>query len=669
MPRLLVCAGLLLASAASAQINLPPFGSTFTSPSATRGFWFTAPVPFVITGLRVPNEAAQPFQVVEVVNLGTTPPPVFSGTVNGTQMFYSNNQASGLVIPCTITVQAGEVIGVLGACTNIQGGGTHYSSYGTPAGSFASDILGNPVTLTRFGTQFGIAASGGNNPVWQEPGGALSRIEMFVQPASGLYANFQANVTAGPAPLTVNFADTSFTSDPNGITSWAWDFNGDNVVDSTAQNPSWTYNACGAYDVSLTVTDGTHAPSTTTRTGYIQVGISPITPSFTFTALAPNVFQFTDTSVPAPASWAWDLDGDGITDSTAQNPVWAYASPCTSVNVRLQVSSTCAGPWSTTRPLVLSPAAATAVPFLGGNGTSGAAYVGNMFDLVVTNSSGITVCALTQGIYNYSGPFQADVYVTEGSYLGKEANPGAWRLVASGSGVSAGGPVTPSTPYPVALNAPFHLPAGNYGMVVFLSRPGGAMNVSYTNGPQGPIVTPDVTFFPNPAGAPGRVSTTLFTGTGIVSRCWNGTLHYSTRNNGDLAGFGFFAPGCAGTLPVSRMVQNRMPALGTTMTVTLNNLPQSAALLLTGFSRTASPFGPLPLNLAPYGAPGCTGRVSPDASLFLFGAGNTVTWNLSVPVSLGLIGVQMYNQALVLDPGFNALGAVLSDAAGLMIGQ
>jgi len=28
----------------------------------------------------------------------------------------------------------------------------------------------------------------------------------------------------------------------------------------------------------------------------------------------------------------------------------------------------------------------------------------------------------------------------------------------------------------------------------------------------------------------------------------------------------------------------------------------------------------------------------------------------------------MYNQALVLDPGFNALGAVLSDAAGMMIG-
>ena len=45
------------------------------------------------------------------------------------------------------------------------------------------------------------------------------------------------------------------------------------------------------------------------------------------------------------------------------------------------------------------------------------------------------------------------------------------------------------------------------------------MNVSYTNSPQGPFSNGDVTFNPNPATAPGRVSTTLFTGgSGIVGR-------------------------------------------------------------------------------------------------------------------------------------------------------
>jgi hypothetical protein len=429
-----VCAGLVLATAASAQINLPPYGSMFQSATATRGLWFTAPVPFVITGLRVPNELAQPFQVVEVTSLGTTPPPVFSATVLGTQLFYDNQTAAGTIIPCSIPVQAGEVIGINGACTSIQGGGTHYNSYGTPAGPFVSDILGNPVTLTRFGTQFGIASTGGNHPVWTEPAGAISRVEIYVQPASGLYANFTADVTAGPTPLTVNFTDTSFSSDPNGITSWTWDLNGDGIADSNLQNPTFIYGACGAYNVSLTVTDATHPANTFTRTGYIQVGIAPIAPSFTFSPIAPGVYQFTDTSVPTPATWDWDLNGDGITDSTAQNPIWAY--PALHLGQRaVGVTSTCAGPWSTTRPLVLSPARPPQCRSLGGNGTTSTTVVGNMFDLQVTNPNGITVCALTQGIYTYVGPFNVDVYVTDGSYLGKEANaaPGASSPAAAAS--------------------------------------------------------------------------------------------------------------------------------------------------------------------------------------------------------------------------------------------
>ncbi|MCC7066580.1 MAG: hypothetical protein IT456_27550, partial [Planctomycetes bacterium] len=179
----------------------------------------------------------------------------------------------------------------------------------------------------------------------------------------------------------------------------------------------------------------------------------------------------------------------------------------------------------------------------------------------------------------------------------------------------------------------------------------------------------DVTFNPNPATAPGRVSTTLFTGgSGIVGRCWNGTLHYSTVGNGDQAGYGFFGPGCAGSLGTTNLSHSAPPVIGTTMNVTLNNLPSSAAILLTGFSNTASVFGPLPLSTTPYGAPGCFARVSTDASRFLFGASNSAVWTFNIPNDPGVVGLNMYNQALVLDPGFNALGAVLSDAAGMMIG-
>ncbi|MFN9706850.1 MAG: hypothetical protein ACK595_18795, partial [Planctomycetota bacterium] len=41
----------------------------------------------------------------------------------------------------------------------------------------------------------------------------------------------------GASPLTVHFTSTSVRSAPGGITGYAWDFDGDTVVDSTLPNP------------------------------------------------------------------------------------------------------------------------------------------------------------------------------------------------------------------------------------------------------------------------------------------------------------------------------------------------------------------------------------------------------------------------------------------------
>ncbi len=91
-------------------------------------------------------------------------------------------------------------------------------------------------------------------------------------PAAGLYAGFNASPVSGPAPLTVNFTNTSYTSDPGGFTSYAWDLDGDSIIDSTIPNPTFTYLAPGLKSVTLTVTDATNPASTITRTGYINVG-------------------------------------------------------------------------------------------------------------------------------------------------------------------------------------------------------------------------------------------------------------------------------------------------------------------------------------------------------------------------------------------------------------
>jgi hypothetical protein len=75
-------------------------------------------------------------------------------------------------------------------------------------------------------------------------------------------ANFTADITAGAAPLTVRFTDTT-TENPS---SWFWDFGDGNV--STDQNPTHTYTLSGNHTVTLSVNDGL---STATRPEYIKV--------------------------------------------------------------------------------------------------------------------------------------------------------------------------------------------------------------------------------------------------------------------------------------------------------------------------------------------------------------------------------------------------------------
>ncbi|HEX5095889.1 MAG TPA: hypothetical protein VFX21_07750 [Acidimicrobiia bacterium] len=44
-------------------------------------------------------------------------------------------------------------------------------------------------------------------------------------------------------------------------------------------------------------------------------------------------------------------------------------------------------------------------------------------------------------------------------------------------------------------------------------------------------------------------------------------------------------------------------------------------------------------------------------------------WELPIPEVAVLVGVHFYNQALVLDPGANPFGAVVSDAAEGVVGH
>ena len=89
--------------------------------------------------------------------------------------------------------------------------------------------------------------------------------ELYNQGDWPFLAKFSANPRFGSFPLEVNFTDIS-----NNSTAWDWDFQNDGIIDSYEQNPVFSYNETGIYDVKLKATFGAVVDSLI-RTNYIVV--------------------------------------------------------------------------------------------------------------------------------------------------------------------------------------------------------------------------------------------------------------------------------------------------------------------------------------------------------------------------------------------------------------
>jgi len=188
-----------------------------------------------------------------------------------------------------------------------------------------------------------------------------------------LAVSFSASPTSGDAPLTVTFAGTIGSQADN---QWLWDF-GDGTTDTT-QSPTHVYQSDGIYTVSLTASNGGWS-NTTTKTGYIMVGIaSPVT-DFSGTPVAgafPLTVTFTDSSSPnsgpyAVTAWDWDF-GDNTPHSTVKSPVHVYQA-AGNYDVTLIATNT-GGSTTTTKVNYITsgstPAATAAFTMMPGSGPS-----------------------------------------------------------------------------------------------------------------------------------------------------------------------------------------------------------------------------------------------------------------------------------------------------------
>ena len=145
--------------------------------------------------------------------------------------------------------------------------------------------------------------------------------QVFLFRSSEIIAEFNATPTSGKAPLTIQFICNSIGN----ITNMQWDFDDDGTIDSTEQNPSYTYQNAGMYAVCLKVT-GSGGSDTELKADCIAVYEVPVA-NFSITptiGVAPFEVQFTDKSIGTITNWHWDFNNDSKVDSTKQNPIYTF---------------------------------------------------------------------------------------------------------------------------------------------------------------------------------------------------------------------------------------------------------------------------------------------------------------------------------------------------------
>ncbi|MEL6851747.1 MAG: PKD domain-containing protein [Bacteroidota bacterium] len=177
------------------------------------------------------------------------------------------------------------------------------------------------------------------SPTQTFPVAGLYDVRLTVTDANGCVASYTDQVEALQTPLVDFTSDTRVGCAPQGIqftdltqtsyikTAFYWDFGDGNT--STAQSPTHTYLADGAYTVSLRVTDQNGCTDSLEKVNYIKLSHPVANFSWNNNEVCPNTpvgVQFVDLSVPDTTltSWVWDF-GDGGT-SSAQNPNYSYST-------------------------------------------------------------------------------------------------------------------------------------------------------------------------------------------------------------------------------------------------------------------------------------------------------------------------------------------------------
>jgi hypothetical protein len=115
-----------------------------------------------------------------------------------------------------------------------------------------------------------------------------------------------------------------------------------------------------------------------------------------------------------------------------------------------------------------------------------------------------------------------------------------------------------------------------------------------------------------------------------------------------------FGTGCAGTAGLAELrLISDPPRTGQQFTIEIGPVPDQAVTLgAFGWSNTSSLSGPLPLDLGIFGMAGCTLYIDVDVFVPTTVLGGSALWTIEVPNDPVWLGTEFFQQALVLEPGF-----------------
>ena len=255
-------------------------------------------------------------------------------------------QAQATLVTLKSNILAGNGLGISGdpgsvldgALNNFFDNTSDYLGVSASPGDFVADPLLVDPGLLNFHLQLASPCrdAGVSAPEFNDKDGSRNDIGADGGPggAQDLLAPLAAMIVSpaqGPAPLDVTLDGTG-SSDEWGIAHYSWDLDiSDGIQEDVAGAvASATYPAVSSYTLTLTVTDNSGMTAQTTQ--QIDVGNGLPTGSGLATphaGTAPLNVQLSgqgDDPDGGPLTWSWDFDGDGLEDSSLQNPTYDYIS-------------------------------------------------------------------------------------------------------------------------------------------------------------------------------------------------------------------------------------------------------------------------------------------------------------------------------------------------------